>query len=74
MEIDGGPGVRHALNDVVISKGELSRLVDLDIESGGRRSAATAPTGLIFATPTGSTAYSLSAGGRSSTRRSARSF
>lgn len=63
VEIDGVPGVRHALNDVVISKGELSRLVDLDIESGGRRSAATAPTGLIFATPTGSTAYSLSAGG-----------
>ena len=62
VEIDGVPGVRHALNDVVISKGELSRLVDLDIESGGRPVGSYRADGLIFATPTGSTAYPL--GGR----------
>lgn len=61
--IDGDETVRYAINDVVISKGELSRLVDLDIAVDGKSMASYRADGLIFATPIGSTAYSLSAGG-----------
>lgn len=52
-----------AMNDVVVNRGATSGMVELHVEVGGKFVSNQRADGLIVASPTGSTAYSLSAGG-----------
>jgi len=53
----------QAINDLVVHRGGLARLINLDLTLGSQKFGHLRADGLIFATPTGSTAYSVSAGG-----------
>lgn len=54
---------RHCLNDAVVSRGDFARLIDVNVCSSGREMLTVRADGIIVSTPTGSTAYSLAAGG-----------
>jgi NAD+ kinase len=65
VTVTGGPhrGTYRALNDAVLNKEALARISTFSISLSGRKAAAFRADGIIVATPTGSTAYNLSAGG-----------
>ncbi|BBD07901.1 NAD(+)/NADH kinase [Desulfovibrio ferrophilus] len=52
-----------AINDVVLNRGNLARLIRLGLEQDGEPLGSMRADGLVVATPTGSTAYSISSGG-----------
>jgi NAD+ kinase len=60
---NGKPISEMALNDIVVSRGAVSRLIGLDVSVDGELVTHYRCDGLIISSPTGSTAYSLSAGG-----------
>jgi NAD+ kinase len=60
---DDGAVVHHALNDIVVARGALARVVRVDVAIGPTHLATFIADGLIVSSPTGSTGYSFSAGG-----------
>jgi NAD+ kinase len=60
---EGDGAVHHALNDVVVARGALARVVRLDVAIDETHVATFIADGLVVSSPTGSTGYSFSAGG-----------
>lgn len=52
-----------AVNDAIVARGQLSKIIDIHLSLNGELISKYRADGLLFSTPTGSTAYSLSAGG-----------
>ncbi|HEX7001142.1 MAG TPA: NAD(+)/NADH kinase [Trueperaceae bacterium] len=63
VRVDGRPGVYHALNDVMLSQGVMTRLVSVRMRVDGKPATEYRADGVVVSTPVGSTAYSLSLGG-----------
>jgi NAD+ kinase len=63
LRSDGRRDETLALNDVVVNRGSLGTMIECAVEIDGRFAYAMRADGIIVATPTGSTAYALSAGG-----------
>ncbi len=63
LEIQNRDATSYCLNDVVINKGALARMIQFAVRIDGKEIVRVRSDGLIISTPTGSTAYSLSAGG-----------
>jgi NAD+ kinase len=63
LEVAWSGGTDLVLNDAVINKGAKARMIEMGLAVNGNDVASLRADGLIVATPTGSTAYSLSAGG-----------
>jgi len=61
--VTGAPERRTALNDAVVHQGAMARLIELEARLDGELITRYRADGLIIATPTGSTAYNLAAGG-----------
>ncbi|MBC8569593.1 NAD(+)/NADH kinase [Zongyangia hominis] len=58
-----GTRVFYALNDATVTNGSQAKMIDIDVKCEEKLVSGYRANGLVFATPTGSTAYSLSAGG-----------
>jgi len=63
LVVDGKEQCHLALNEIVLCRGESHRLVEIAVTREGRQVASHRADGVIFSTPTGSSAYNLSAGG-----------
>jgi NAD+ kinase len=63
LRADAEPVVKFALNDAVLHQGAMARLIEVDAFCDNQLIAAYRADGLIIATPTGSTAYNMAAGG-----------
>jgi NAD+ kinase len=62
-QVDGGRIPYRVLNDAVLTKSALARIITLEVQVEGKLVASYRSDGLIISTPTGSTAYNLSADG-----------
>ncbi len=65
VQVEGKPRLDspYALNDVVVDNGPISRLIDINLKVNQEDIVTYKADGLVIATPTGSTAYSLAVGG-----------
>ena len=63
LQVSAGGGTWHALNDAVVTRGAVPRMITLEISVNCQPLWRLGADGLIAATPTGSTAYALAAGG-----------
>jgi NAD+ kinase len=60
---DGGSETHACLNEVVVARGQRVRMIQVEVDVSGSHLATYVADGVVVATPTGSTAYSFSAGG-----------
>jgi NAD+ kinase len=63
VRMDGSTAEHACLNEVVVTRGSRVRMIRLEVEVSGSHLATYVADGVVVATPTGSTAYSFSAGG-----------